>query len=361
MFYPRLLYAFVLGSLLATVLCGSNSKRKQLKYGNQNPPGTTTGASLSLTTRLKKIKSQTLDIKRNYYISSLDIFARQHVQRNLLTECRQPRLHALSSHREKQGSPSHVNLPGHVSGNHPPNPPLLASTSGSQPDSTSRNIPGSSNAVKVEEQQVGKRTRLIYRTMTFPPFFGMDDFNHTVHEMNLPGTPLVPGEEFVGREQYRDLLVQMYARLSEENRYASVDKNIIVDESEVYNRLCDVKSNIMSYDRFTLFERDNSLRYKTSGATFKALNNAKALVIIYCKKSDVNTYFEIIWYPNHPEFSVERILAYMMRRYEGVKPFSFKTNGDYEKFQDLLKRIMKRKPADICSKFVSGPSTLPSA
>ncbi|KAJ1955879.1 hypothetical protein IWQ62_005428, partial [Dispira parvispora] len=190
-------------------------QHKRPKYGNPDPTATTVSGSLSLTARLISIKSEALDTAVCYAILTLP----QHVQKNLPTDYHQPDLHT---------GPSRAELHSFASSSQSPNPPLLASTSGSQPDITGGNIPDNSNAVKVEEQQIGKRTRLIYRTMTFPPFTNIDDFNQTVYGMDLPGTRLMPGEEFVGRKQYRNLLAQTHARLSKGNRYVSVDKRIKV-------------------------------------------------------------------------------------------------------------------------------------
>ncbi|KAJ1967221.1 hypothetical protein IWQ62_001991 [Dispira parvispora] len=197
--------------------------------------------------------------------------------------------------------------------------------------------------------------------MDFPPFTNIDEFKQTVNQMDLPGEPLTPDVIELNPKDYRSMLNRMHGKYSELSKTATPDSSVVISGERVHRRLAHRESRERSLHRSTLFEHNRGGGYKPSAAISQALRNPDAIVVIYCKKSDVNTYFEVIWYPRHPEYSAERLLAYTMRRYANVKPFSIKTDGDYANFLTLLKNVIKHPSADICSEFVGDPSTFSNA
>ncbi|KAJ1970023.1 hypothetical protein IWQ62_000228 [Dispira parvispora] len=181
---------------------------------------TATDDPSSLTARLKSMKSQALYTAQYYIVFTLP----QQVQENLPTGYRQPNLHGLSSQ---------LNLRGYASSIQPPNPPLFASTSGNQPDTTGMYIPDSSNAVRVEVKQVGARAWFVHRTMNFPPFTGIDDFNQTVLKMNLPGDPLTHDMIGIDLKSYRTMLEYTHFHYAALSRDATPHSIVIASEKQV--------------------------------------------------------------------------------------------------------------------------------
>ncbi|KAJ1969459.1 hypothetical protein IWQ62_000612 [Dispira parvispora] len=96
--------------------------------------------------------------------------------------------------------------------------------------------------------------------------------------------------------------------------------------------------------------RHDSNGVAISNALKKKLELGLSILLMYCKKDDPNTYYELIWELNDSKYSAEILMAYFTRvyHYAAIQPFTPGRNS--KESEDAIIKALKSARANICSR-----------
>ncbi|KAJ1966056.1 hypothetical protein IWQ62_002520, partial [Dispira parvispora] len=125
--------------------------------------------------------------------------------------------------------------------------------------------------------------------------------NAEVFDLNLPewfpGRPLAARDLGVGRSQFSEILSNLMAneaKLRQEATVAKIPKrNELTEKLRSARRKYNSKINTEVYHH-TLLQRYTNNSFRTAPSLIKLVSNGSLILIVYCKKDDDITYYEVI-------------------------------------------------------------------
>ncbi|KAJ1966449.1 hypothetical protein IWQ62_002426 [Dispira parvispora] len=99
---------------------------------------------------------------------------------------------------------------------------------------------------------------------------------------------------------------------------------------------------------FTLF--NNTL--------MNALGGKQVVVMLHCNPNDNSTYYTVIWYPDHPAYTLTTFMLYLVRTYHFAEFITMGTRDQWWDYVHYLKNIVVTTNSDVCNRESNSPGRI---